>query len=91
MDKLNEQFVNYQILTVNDLLEHIKTACGIGIWEEDEKVCRMDELWGFLKGYRAPGTTELMINQLFKVVEFVLINPHTNAGEERLFSYINKN
>ena len=56
------------------------SACGIGREEEEEKVCRMDMLWGFLKGYRAPGTTELMLNQPFKVVEVFLI-PHSNAGE----------
>ena len=61
MDKLNERFVNYQILTVDDLPERIKSACGIGREEEEEKVCRMDMLWGFLKGYRAPGTTEFNV------------------------------
>ena len=45
MVKLNEQFVNYQILTVDDLPEHIKSACGIDREEEEEKVCRMDVLW----------------------------------------------
>ena len=41
MVKLNEQFVNYQILTVDDLPEHIKSACGIDREEEEEKVCRI--------------------------------------------------
>ena len=65
---------------MDDLPEHIKSACGIGREEEEEKVCRMDMLWGFLKGYRASGTTELMFNQPFKVVEVVLI-----AGKESIF------
>ena len=38
---------------------------------------------GFMKGYRAPGTTELMFHQPFKVVEVVLI-PYSNAGKKSI-------
>ena len=94
IDKLHEQFLNYQTFDEDDLPDHIKDACGINRaeqGEQDYKLCRVDILWGFFKGYKHPGTNELMFNLLFRVAEVVLTIPHSNAGEERLFSYINKN
>lgn len=68
----------------------IQASCCISDSEE-EKVCQMDVLWGYLKGVKAAGSNELMLNLLFQVAEVVLTIPHSNAGEERIFSYISKN
>ena len=46
---------------------------------------------GYLRNVKVAGTNELMLDLLFKVAEVVLTIPHSNAGEERIFSYINKN
>lgn len=84
LDKLHEQFIYYQTISEHDIPESIKASCCIGDSEE-EKICQMDVLWGYLKGVKAAGTNELMLNFLFKVAEVVLTIPHSNAGEERIF------
>ena len=40
---------------------------------------------------KKPGTNDLFFGLLFKVAEVVMTIPHSNAGEERIFSLINKN
>ena len=40
---------------------------------------------------KKPGTSELAFGLLFSVAEVVMSIPHSNAGEERIFSFINKN
>ena len=45
MDKLNEQFIEYQTFGEGDIPDHIKTICNIDD-DEDERMCRMDVLWG---------------------------------------------
>jgi len=40
---------------------------------------------------KKPGKNSLEFDLLFKVVEVVMTIPHSNAGEERIFSLINKN
>ena len=37
------------------------------------------------------GTTTLIFGQLFRVAELIMTIPHLNAGEEHIFSFINKN
>lgn len=83
MDKLNEQFLYYQTMR-EDLPEDIKTLCGFDNSEED-KICQMDVLWGYLRGVKAAETNQLMLDLLFKVAEVVLSIPHSNAGEKRIF------
>ena len=46
---------------------------------------------GYLKGVKEVGTNDLMLDSLFRVAEVVLTIALSNAGEERIFSYINKN
>ena len=40
---------------------------------------------------KKPGASRCEFNLLFKVAEVVMTIPHSNAGEERIFSLINKN
>ena len=47
--------------------------------------------WGYLKGVKKPGTSELAFGLLFSVAEVVMSIPHSNAGEEKIFSFVNKN
>ena len=51
----------------------------------------VDAFWGYLKTVRKPGSTEYEFDILYQVAEIVLTIPHSNAGEERIFSYISKN
>ena len=56
-----------------------------------KKIQQLDVLWGYLKGVKEVGTNDLMLDSLVRVAEVVLTIPHSNSGEERIFSYINKN
>ena len=53
--------------------------------------CNVDKLWGYLKDMKKPGTSICEFDLLFEVANVVLTILHSNAGEERVFSLINKN
>ncbi len=76
IDKLNEEFVDYQLLSSNDIPSSIKKSAN---------------LWGYLRGVKEPGTSQTKFGLLFRVAKVVMTIPHSNAGEERIFSLINKN
>ena len=79
LNKLEAQFLNYQLVDEEQIPEYVK-ASG-----------RVDDLWAYLRNLKEPGTANFQFNELFAVAEVVLTIPHSNAGEERLFSLINKN
>ena len=87
MDQLNEEFLNYQMLSSTAIPESVKESVNL----QDEDPYRVDVLWGYLKGMKEPGTNNLLFGMLFKVAEIVMTIPHSNAGEERIFLLINKN
>lgn len=83
-ERLNEQFLSYQLLRDEDIPEAVKEITSDDLY-------RVDALWGFLRDVKAPGTNRSEYDLLFKVAEAVMTIPHSNAGEERIFSLINKN
>ena len=87
IDRLNDKFINYQPLSPSDIPSTIKESANLR--EEDPH--RVDILWGYLRGVKKPGTSELAFGLLSSVAEVVMSIPHSNAGEERIFSFINKN
>lgn len=87
IDVLNEQFLNYQLIEEKDITTYVKESAGL----TEEEPYRVDILWGYLKTIKKPGTNVFEYEQLFKVAEVVLSIPHSNAGEERIFSLITKN
>ena len=87
IDELNEQFLNYQLLPDNAIPKEVKECVNLS--EEDPH--RIDVLWGFLRGVKKPGKNLFEFDLLFKVAEVIMTIPHSNAGEERIFSLINKN
>ena len=87
IDHLNEQFVNYQLLAAEDIPSVVKESIGL----EEKDPYPVDVLWGYLRGVKIPGTNCFAFDLLFKVAEVVMTIPHSNAGEERIFSLINKN
>ncbi|CAB4036850.1 PREDICTED: uncharacterized protein LOC107326933 [Paramuricea clavata] len=88
LESLNEQFLNYQLLLEEDIPAEVKEVAKCA---EDDPHYRVDILWGYLKGVKKPGTNSLEFDLLFRVAEVVMTIPHSNAGEERIFSLINKN
>ena len=87
LDQLQEQFLNYQLLSEADIPKEAKANIDLS----EEHPYRVDVLWGFLRGVKKPGTNSFEFDLLFKVAEVVMTIPHSNAGEERIFSLINKN
>ena len=87
MDQLSEEFLSYQVLPSDAIPKSVKESVNL----EDNDPHRVDVLWGYLKGMKEPGTGNLLFGSLFKVAEVVMTIPHSNAGEERIFSLINKN
>ena len=87
MDRLNEQFLDYQLLSADDIPPVAKETAGLN--EDDPH--QVDILCGYLKGMKKPGASRCEFDLLFKVAEVMNIIPHSNAGEERIFSLINKN
>ena len=87
IDRLNDQFVNYQLLAAEDIPSVIKGSAGL----EEEDPYQVDILWGYLRGVKVPGTNCFAFDLLFKVAQIVMTIPHSNAGVERIFSLINKN
>ena len=54
------------------------------------KYHRMDVIWGYLSTMKA-ADGEFLFKRLFKVAKLILVLPHSNAGEERVFSMVRKN
>ena len=87
LDLLSEQFMSYQTLPDDAVPLAVKTDVGLG----PEDPYRVDALWAYLGSRREPGTNRFEFDQLLKVATAILTIPHSNAGEERIFSLINKN
>ena len=84
---LAEQFMAYQVLPDDVVPLSVKTDVGL----DPEDPHRANALWTCLGSRREPGTNCPEFDQLFKVATAILTIPHSNAGEERIFSLINKN
>ena len=51
---------------------------------------RMDIIWGHIAGMKHEDDS-FKFNLLSQIVQVILVIPHSNAGEERVFSLIRKN
>ena len=83
MDALNDDFVANQILPNGFISKEVEKC-------EDNSSTRMDIVWYFLAGTKHADGRE-WFPRLSKVAEIVLSIPHSNAGEERIFSMVRKN
>ena len=75
---VEDEFMDYQAMTDDDLPQNIWESAKLG----DGGYHRMDAIWGYLKP---------QIPLLADVALSVLVIPHSNAGEEMVFSMIRKN
>ena len=58
---------------------------------EDSIFIRMDVVWAFLSNVSTGDGCRLKFARLSKVARLVLVLPHSNAGEERVFSMVRLN
>ena len=95
MDRLQEEFTDYQLLDESTIPEAVwKQAL---VYEEEAEDTgtskehhRMDTIWAYMSGMKNVDST-LRFKLLSQVARLVLVIPHSNAGEERVFSLIRQN
>lgn len=90
-DKLEQEFLEYQLLNEQDIPQLIWNEALV--YEDDErgvKHYRMDTIWGYLGNIKAADHSAKFA-LISKVAKLVLVIPHSNAGEERVFSLIKQN
>ena len=85
-DSLTEEFNEYQLLRDSDIPDHVMESC-----KTDRGDLKLDSLWSFIRQMKDHAENALLFPRLWKVVRFILTIPHSNAGEERVFSIVRKN
>ena len=86
MDTLEEEFFVYQAISEADIPAHI--------WKESKDAEKLDDVGTEVTYYRIDmiwGSLQQKLPNLSKVKLAVLTIPHSNVGEERVFSMIRKN
>ncbi len=68
MNRLQEQFLNYQLLATEEIPKAVKECAGL----EDEDPHRVDILWGYLRNVKKPRTNCSEFDLLFRVAEAVM-------------------
>ena len=93
MDLLQEEFTDYQLLDKSDIPEAVwKEAliCEEETEDARKEHHRMDMIWAHLWGMKNVDSSP-RFQLLSEVGRLVLVIPHSNAGEERVFSLIRQN
>ena len=91
LDFLFEEFIDFQLLQPNDISPTVWEKATVTV-DEDKHVIghRMDIIWHHLSTMKAPDGT-LRFSRLCQVAKLVMVIPHSNAEEERIFSMVRKN
>ena len=92
---LQEEFVEYRLLSNEDIPKKVwdEPQRKLSNEENEEKSSssfRMDVIWGYLSSLKL-GNGRHNFSGIKDVAKTVLILPHSNASEERVFSLIRKN
>ena len=90
LKELDNQFLQYQLLQDKDIPQSVWDEATIVDEGDNTKYYRMDVLWGYISKIKTC-FGRLQFNLLFKVAKLVLVLPHSNNGEERVFSMVRKN
>ena len=95
MDQLQEEFTDYQLLERSDIPEKVWTEALVYEDQADDgtptkQYHRMDMVWGYI-AYITNTDGSFRFCFVRKLVRLVLVIPHCNAGEERVFNLIKQN
>ena len=90
LDMLQDEFVSYQLLSQDDIPAHVWKEASVSATEEGSSPTRIDVIWQHLSERKGCDGTHTFL-RLSRVAKLALIIPHSNAGEERVFSIIRKN
>jgi hypothetical protein len=87
ISSLAEEFTSYQLLERDDIPDwESASVCD----DSETRHYRMDVIWSYIKSMSNPDGT-LQFKRLSKVALLVLVLPHSNDEEERVFGLVTKN
>ena len=94
-DNLYEEFVDFRTLSDDDIGQTAWTEAKVIDGEDEDGNAllhyRVDVLWYHIAQLKVPETSLCRFKYLPLLAEIVLVIPHSNAGQERLFSVVRKN
>ena len=90
MDELQSEFVDLQLLSKEDIPKQVWDEAKLEDGQGDVVHHRMDVIWSHLAETKCI-EGKLRYPLLSRVARAVLILPHSNAEEERVFSLVTKN
>ena len=94
-DNLYEEFVDFRTLSDNDIGQTAWTEAKVIDGEDEDGNTllhyRVDVLSYHIAQLKVPETSLRRFKYLPLLAEIVLVIPHSNAGQERLFSVVRKN
>ena len=94
VDELYDEFCDYKTLTDEDIGHDVWNEAKVTDGSVDDRELfhyKVDILWWNVGHMVIPQSSTRRFHYLLKVAELVLVLPHSNAGEERLFSMVRKN
>ena len=89
LSALEGEFLDYQLMETTEIPSSVWESPAT-VSESDPTTYKIDSLWSYLVGMKN-GDGTYRFEKLCKVAMLVLILPHSNAPEERVFSMISKN
>ena len=85
LDSLHEEFLDFQLLCNDEIPESVwKSSVVQDDADSDITRHRMDIIWHYLSSMRGPDHC-YRFSRLCQVAKLVLVIPHSNAQEERVF------
>ena len=89
LEKIEGEFLDYQLIEKNEIPNELWDSATVKV-DETQKYYRMDMIWNCLSSMTNPDGIP-RFSRLTRVAKLVLILPHSNASEERVFSMVTKN
>ena len=91
LEILSEEFTEFQLLEEGHIPERVREAATVFEDKDREvKYYRMDQIWHYLASMK-DADESFKFSRLANVAKLVLVLPHSNAQEERVFSMVRKN
>ena len=91
LDELLEERIDFQLLSDDDIPSTVWEKASISLDDGARATYhRLDLIWHHLSTMKAPDGTH-RFNRLCLIAKLVMVIPHSNEQEERVFSMIRKN
>ena len=88
---LYDEFVSYQLLKKEDIPSLVWESALVTPESDALPYTRIDTIWGHLAALKTGDGCNLKFPQLSLIAKLVLTIPHSNAGEEHVFSLVRLN